>query len=234
MTSLLTATRGSDFAALSRQIKAENLLDRQHGPYFTRIVITFGAYVAAWVTFAMIGDSWYQSIVAVALGLAFTQVAFLGHDGGHQQIWKSKKTNDLLGLIAGNLCVGISYAWWVDKHNRHHAKPNYEGFDPDISDGVLAFTRDQVAARSGSVSRFVTRHQAWLFFPLLTLEGVSLHVAGVQALISGKTRRKRGTEIAMLALHALLYVAAVLLVLSPVKALVFIAIHQAIFGVYMG
>ena len=26
------------------------------------------------------------------------------------------------------------------------------------------------------MARFITRHQAWLFFPLLTLEGINLHV----------------------------------------------------------
>lgn len=237
MTSVLavpSAARGSDFAALSRRIKDENLLDRRHGHYSVRIALTLGALAAAWVAFALVGDSWFQTIVAVSLGLAFTQVAFLGHDGGHQQIWRSKRINDTLGIVAGDLLTGLSYGWWVDKHNKHHAKPNYEGFDPDIGDGVLAFTADQAAARSGPVSRFITRYQAWLFFPLLTLEGINLHVASIQSLCSRATHRYRRTEIVLFTIHVLLYLGAVLLVLSPVKALVFVAIHQAIFGVYMG
>jgi fatty acid desaturase len=181
-----------------------------------------------------VGDSWYQTIVAAALGLAFTQVAFMGHDGGHQQVARSKRVNDLIGVLAGDLLVGLSYGWWVDEHNKHHAKPNHEGYDPDIGEGVLAFTRQQAAEHDGPVSGFIARHQAWLFFPLLTLEGINLHVQGFAWLRTTRVRRLRRTELVLLTLHVVLYLSTVLLVLSPVKALVFVAIHQAVWGLYMG
>ena len=69
------------------------------------------------------------------------RVAFLGHDGGHQQILRGRRGNELVSLVAGNLLVGLSFGWWVDKHNRHHAHPNHEGLDPDIGDGVLALAK---------------------------------------------------------------------------------------------
>jgi fatty acid desaturase len=234
MTTVVEAVRGSDFARLCREIRAANLLERRRGSYITRIALTAAAFVGAWWAFAWVGNSWYTTIVAASLGLIFTQVAFLGHDGGHQQIGRSKRTNDTLGIVAGDLLIGLSYGWWIDKHNRHHAHPNHEGQDPDIGDGVLAFTTNQAASRRGPISRFVTRHQAWLFFPLLTLEGLNLHVASIQGLLSRGQRRYRAVEILLFTLHVVGYLAAVLLVLSPVKALVFVSIHQAVFGLYMG
>ena len=234
MTLTLGVRKGSDFSVLSRQIREAKLLDRRPVSYTLRIGFTALAYVGGWVAFALVGDSWYQTIVAAVFGLIFTQVAFLGHDGGHQQIWRSKRANDLLGIFAGDLLTGLSYGWWVDKHNRHHAKPNFEGHDPDIGDGVLAFTTDQAANRKGPVSRFITRNQALLFFPLLTLEGIQLHVASIQSLREGRTHKRRRLEIGLFTVHVLAYLGAVLLVLDPVKALVFVAIHQAVFGVYMG
>ena len=83
----------------------------------------------------LIGDSWYQLGLAVALGVVFTQLAFLGHDAGHQQIFRTRRANDVLGIGIGGLLVGLSYGWWLDKHNRHHAHPNHEEHDPDIGDG---------------------------------------------------------------------------------------------------
>ncbi|HEV7204962.1 MAG TPA: acyl-CoA desaturase [Jatrophihabitans sp.] len=234
MTLTLAARKGSDFSVLSRQIRDAKLLDRRRISYTFRIGFTLLAFVGGWVAFALVGNSWYQTIVAATLGLLFTQVAFLGHDGGHQQIWRSKRANDWLGIIAGDLMTGLSYGWWVDKHNRHHAKPNFEGHDPDIGEGVLAFTTEQAANRRGPVSRFITRNQALLFFPLLTLEGLNLHVASIQSLRDGRTHKRRGVEIALFTVHVLAYLGAVLLVLDPVKALVFVTIHQAVFGVYMG
>jgi fatty acid desaturase len=234
MTAIIEQKKGSDFAALCREVRAAELLKRRRGNYATRIAITAVAFLATWTAFVLVGDSWYQTIVAAVMGVVCTQLAFLGHDGGHQQVYGSRRANDALGIVAGDLCTGLSYGWWLDKHNRHHSHPNHEGLDPDIGDGVLSFTTGQVAARTGAVGRFITRHQAWLFFPLLTMEGLNLHVASVRALIGGKTRRYRRTELALFTLHVMGYLAAVLWVLSPVKALVFVSIHQAVFGLYMG
>lgn len=238
MTLTLGVRKGSDFSVLSRQIREAKLLDRRPVSYTLRIGFTALAYVGGWVAFALVGDSWYQTVVAAVFGLIFTQVAFLGHDGGHQQIFASRRANDLFGQLTGNLLVGLSYGWWVGKHNRHHANPNKEDHDPDIGDGVLAFTTGQVAARTGRLGRAITRRQAWLFFPLLTLEGLNLHVASIQSLLSGSPRSARGgqrrTEALLLAIHLIAYVAGLLLVMSPAKALAFAAVHQAVFGLYMG
>jgi fatty acid desaturase len=232
-----TARRGSDFAALCRQVRAAGLLERRYGGYLLRITFTLAAYAAAWAGFVWLGSSWLQLITAVVLGILFTQVAFLGHDGGHQQIVRARRGNDLLSIFAGDLLVGLSFGWWVDKHNRHHAHPNHEGHDPDIGDGVLAFTTEQVAARHARLGRFIARHQAALFFPLLTLEGLNLHVASVRFLLTtpaSRSGRYRIVEMVLFTVHLAAYVAALLLVLDPVKALAFFAVHQAVFGLYMG
>jgi fatty acid desaturase len=225
---------GSDFAPLLREIRSARLLDRRRIDYTVRVVLTVGAYAAGWWAFVRVGDSWYQTIVAVVLGLLFTQVAFLGHDAGHQQLARTRRVNDLIGLVAGDLMVGLSYGWWVDEHSQHHAHPNHEGRDPDIGDSVITFTGEQTAARRGSVERFIAAYQAWLFFPLLTLEGINLHVQAGTWLHGATSKRYRRTEYLLLALHVVAYLTVLLLVLSPVKALVFVAIQQATWGVYMG
>ncbi|HST48647.1 fatty acid desaturase family protein [Jatrophihabitans sp.] len=234
MTATAETTRGSDFALLCRQVRAAGLLGRRGGHYAMRISVTVLALVAVAAGFVLGGDSWYQLGTAAVLGVVSTQLAFLGHDAGHQQIFKTRRANDLLGIGIGGLLVGLSYGWWLDKHNRHHANPNHEEHDPDIGESILAFTTAHVAARTGGLYRLVARYQAWLFFPLLCFEGLQLHVASVQSLISGRQRRYRRTEWLLLSVHLVGYLAAVLLVLSPVRALAFVAVHQAVFGIYMG
>ncbi|MDT4912130.1 MAG: hypothetical protein QOC66_1258 [Pseudonocardiales bacterium] len=234
MTTTLDATRGSEFAGLSKQVRAAGLLDRRRVNYTVRIALILLAYSGTWTALVLVGDSWYTTIVAVVLGLVFTQVGFLGHDGGHQQIAAKRKNNDVVALIAGDLLIGLSISWWVSKHNKHHANPNKEHHDPDIGEGVLAFTTGAVARRSGGVGRWITRFQAYLFFPLLTLEGFNLHVASVLHLRKAKRDRARTIELLLFTTHFAAYLGGILLVLSPVKALVFIAIHQGVFGLYMG
>jgi fatty acid desaturase len=228
--------RGSDFAALCRQIRDAQLLERRYGSYVVRIVLTLLAFAACWAAFGWLGDSWLQLITAGVLGVAYTQVAFLGHDGGHQQIWRNRRANDLLSIVAGNLLVGLSYGWWIDKHNRHHSHPNHEGIDPDIGDGVLAFTTGQIALRHATLGRFIARHQAALFFPLLTFEGLQLHVAGARHLLAPATGRARyrRLELVLFLAHIVFYLGALFTVLTPAQAIAFFAVHQAVFGLYMG
>ena len=78
----------------------------------------------------------------------------------------------------------MSYGWWVSKHNRHHSHPNQVDRDPDIASRAIAFTDDHARARRG-IGVWLARRQAWLFFPMLLLEGLHLHVAGVRALFGG-------------------------------------------------
>jgi fatty acid desaturase len=224
--------RGSEYAELSRQIKSAGLMDRRPGYYLWKIASTVGLLAAGWACFVALGNSWWQLAVAVFMGLIFTQMGFLGHDAGHRQIFTSRRASYVTGLLIGNLGIGLSYGWWVAKHNRHHVHPNTEGADPDIAVGVLAFTTAQVRESRG-LARWIFRHQAYLFFPLLLLEAFALHVASVQAL-SGRAFRDQRWERALFALHVAGYFGVVFLVLSPVKAVAFIAVQQCLFGLYLG
>jgi fatty acid desaturase len=224
--------RGSAYAQLSRLIKQAGLLQRRSRYYAWRIAITAGVLAAGWAGFVLVGDSWWQLAIAVLLAAVFTQIGFLGHDAGHGQIFRSRRANYIVGILHGNLAIGLSYGWWVDKHNRHHAHPNTEGEDPDLEVGPLAFTKGQAGASRG-LARLAHRYQAYLFLPLLLLEAISLHINSIKSLANRKAHN-RTREIWLLAIHMAGYLGIVFLVLPPVKALVFIAVQQGLFGIYLG
>jgi fatty acid desaturase len=224
--------RGSDYATLLKAMRRTKLLDRRPGYYAMKITINAVLMAAGWTAFVLIGNSWWQLATAVYLAVIFTQTGFLGHDAGHSQIFRSRRANYLVGLLHGNLGIGLAFGWWVDKHHRHHAHPNQEGLDPDIGGESIVFT-DAQARSSRGVRRFLARHQGGLFFPLLLLEAGALHVASVRALRQQGYRHQL-REGLLLGLHFALYLTAVLLVLSPLHALVFVAVQQGLFGVYLG
>ena len=171
--------------------------------------------------------------MAVFLAVMFTQTGFIGHDAGHRQISGSRRGSDLIGRIHGNLLIGLCYGWWTTKHNRHHAHPNQVGQDPDIAGNAIAFTAEHTWARRGA-GIWLARSQAWLFFPMLALEGWYLHVAGIRVLLSRRGTRARLAESSLLAAHLAGYLIALFLVLSPLQAVAFLAVHQCLFGLYMG
>ncbi|HZC39320.1 MAG TPA: fatty acid desaturase, partial [Streptosporangiaceae bacterium] len=115
-----------EYALLSNQIRQAGLLERRPRYYAWQITITTVLLAAGWAGFVLVGDSWWQLAVAAFLAVMFTQAGFLGHDAGHRQILGSRRGNYVLGVLHGNLGIGLSYGWWVRKHNRHHAHPNTE------------------------------------------------------------------------------------------------------------
>jgi fatty acid desaturase len=88
----------------------------------------------------IIGDSWWQLFVAAFLAIVFAQLAFIGHDAGHKQIFRTRRHNNVIGTSHGGL-VGMSYGWWISGHNRHHANRNHEEQDRDLKISALAFTQ---------------------------------------------------------------------------------------------
>jgi fatty acid desaturase len=225
--------RWSEYTQLSRQIKQAGLLERRHGWYAARIGINLLLLAGGWAAFAILGESWWQLLTAAYLAVVFTQLAFLGHDAGHRQIFRSRRANDRVGLVHANLLTGISFGWWVPKHNAHHTNPNHEDLDPDISITALAFTPDQASSKHGLV-RMIARYQGWLFFPLLLLEAAHLHLASAKAIIRGGHSRANLLEGLLLLIHVAAYLAALLVVLSPLQAVLFLAVQQGLFGLYLG
>ncbi|MFF4441044.1 fatty acid desaturase family protein [Streptomyces sp. NPDC001621] len=226
------AGNGSDFARLSQRIAAAGLMRRRPGYYTARIGLVVALYAAGWGAFFLLGDSWGQLAVAAFLALVFGQVALLAHDLAHRQIFGRRRPSEIMGRLFGNLGVGMSYGWWMNKHTRHHANPNHEDLDPDVAPDILVWSTDQARASRG-VARVIGGHQALLFFPLLTLEGFNLHVSSLRAL-RAPYMKKRALEGALLLLHIAGLLSALFLVLSPGKALAFLALNQCLFGVYLG
>jgi fatty acid desaturase len=221
----------SDYGQLLALVQRAGLLHRSVTAYVRRFLALGGAALAGLGAFVWLGDSWWQLVVAAYAGGLLAQLGFLGHDAGHQQIFSSRRSNDRLGLVLSNLGVGLSYNWWVDKHNRHHRHPNEVGHDPDVERNVLAWTQSQARAQRG-VLRIVARHQDVFFFPLLLLEGWNLHVAAARTLL--QRPRRHATELMLLSVHVLVTVTVLLTFLSPWRALAFVAVQQSVFGLYLG
>ena len=181
----------------------------------------------------MVGNSWTALAVAPLLGVLFTQLGFIGHDAGHNQVFGTRRRNRILGLAAGNALIGLSFGWWVPKHNAHHAHPNEIGRDPDIGEAAPLASAGAPGNRPGPLASWLARWQAPMFFPLMLLRSSGMHVLGIKRLCQRRDHAA-AAEAALLALHAALYLTVVLWVLSPLKALAFIAVQQGVFSVYLG
>jgi fatty acid desaturase len=221
-----------DFAELRAQVRGAGLLRPRPWAFARALALALVALALLWTAFGLAGVTWWQLVIAALMGGVFAQLGFLGHDVGHHQVSRDPRVTAVLGCLLGNLGIGLGFGWWNDKHNAHHTHPNDEERDPDVRPGALVWVAKHATERSG-LARLVTRWQAVLFLPMLTLEGLSLHLNSVRAF-----RRRDGSvrwaELSGLALHLLVNVGFVLWLLPLGHAIVFLAVQQGVFGLNLG
>ncbi len=220
------------FTELAHDVRDKGLNDRT--PWFylaigAGLVVALAGAVAGMV---LLGGSWYQLLIAGALGVIFTQFAFLGHEAAHRQVLRTGPANDRLGRVVANFFVGMSYSWWMTKHTRHHGNPNRIGHDPDILPGALAYRVEDVP-RTGALS-WINRHQGWLFFPLLPLLGIDLHRASLGTLLGRRKVEGRAWELVLMAVRFTVYFGLVFWLMPPGMAFAFLGVQLAVFGAYLG
>ncbi|WP_394555094.1 fatty acid desaturase family protein [Agromyces sp. MMS24-JH15] len=221
------------YTALSRVVRESGLLNRTRWFYAVLITVLALALGGAITGFILLGDSWFQLLMAGALGIIFTQFAFLAHEASHRQVLESGPANDRVGRILAAGVVGISYSWWMTKHTRHHANPNKLGKDPDIEFDTISFVETDAAKQRGLLA-LITRRQGWLFFPLLTLEGLNLHYRSMGTLFARGPVKGRWIELGLIAARFAIYLGAIFWVLPLGMAFAFLGVQLAVFGVYMG
>jgi fatty acid desaturase len=221
------------YSELLKTVKAAGLLERRVGFYITVFSVLALLMAATWFGFALIGDSWFQLLIAAALGIICTQLSFLAHEAGHRQIFASRRANDWAARLLATSVAGISYSWWEQKHGAHHNHPNVISKDPDIAPGPIAFHAEAVADRQGRLA-FLTRKQGWFFFPLLFLVGLGLQIDSVKFIVRRAKVTHRWVEIPILAVRLSLLPVLAFSFLPLGMAFAFIGVQLAVFGFYMG
>ncbi|MEO8262873.1 MAG: acyl-CoA desaturase [Pseudolysinimonas sp.] len=223
----------SSFTGLLADVKGAGLLGRTRVFYisvFTTLVLALGGAITG---FVLLGDSWFQLLIAAVLGIIFTQFAFLGHEASHRQVFESGRANDRIGRTLSSGLVGISYSWWMNKHTRHHANPNTIGKDPDIEVDTVSFLEEDAATARG-IRAFITRHQGAFFIPLLVFEGLNLHVKSFGHIFGRGKVDNRALEIVLIFARMAVVIGAIFWVLPVGMAFAFLGVQLAVFGIYMG
>ena len=224
----------TDFIALTEQVRAAGYMERDIKWYVLRMIRQGIGYLAVLALFLTLGQTWWQMVTAVLFAFMCTQTAFISHDAAHRQVFASAKKNAWLARITGNLFVGLSYGWWMNKHGKHHLNPNKIGVDGDIDPGALVFDPDNAAKRTG-FAKWFARRQGAFFFPLLTLAALDLHIAAVKRVLDRKqVVPERTAEIALLVVRLVILPAFTVWFLGWGIGLAFVAVQVMGLGMYMG
>lgn len=129
---------------------------------------------------------WQLFLSAVALGLGWHQLVFIGHDAGHLEITHNYWVDSLLGCFLGSYVGGLSLGWWKRNHNVHHLVTNDPTHDPDIQHlpffaitsklfGSVYSTYYEKILTFDAAARFLVPLQQYLYYPILSFGRFNLY-----------------------------------------------------------
>src|SRR2546427_324653 len=95
---------GADYAALRRVVVAAGLLERAYGYYLVRGGFTFGLLGVALALALLLPPSpGWLLLTAPLLAFSVVQVALIGHDAGHLEVFRRTSWNWALGSLCWSL-----------------------------------------------------------------------------------------------------------------------------------
>lgn len=241
MTATLTGTH-SNFSQVLNLVRDAGYLKKKPSFYIIRLVVISVIASALWtgagfLAWAATLNGWWMVLafaIVALLGVMSAQYGFIAHEAAHRQIFRNNNLNDWTGLILANLFAGLSYGFWLKKHNKHHQRPNQIGEDPDIAIRVLSFTTESKMSKKG-IERWFSDRQGYLFPLLLLFTGFDLLLDSV----AGMGRKDRSIGIRILEFSLMLirqfapYVVLAIM-FGPFWAMAMWFVMMMSFGFFMG
>jgi len=242
MSATLTAPQLTNFNRILTQVRDAGLLAKKPSFYIIRLAVLSVVAVGFWVLGGFIASLSSQNqlwmiaafFLVGALGIVSAQYGFIAHEASHRQIFRNNKLNDWTGLILANLFAGLSYGFWLRKHNKHHQRPNQIGEDPDISIRVLSFTTESKESKKG-IERWFSDRQGYLFPFLLLFTGFDLLLDSMVGL--RRTDRKlsvRLLEFSLMVIRQSFPYVVMAIMFGPLWAIALWFVMMLSFGFFMG
>lgn len=228
-----------------QQLLREGLFETRPSFYVATLSWVALLFVAS-ITLALIGTNWTAYMAsAVLLGFFWQQLAFVGHDLGHNAVTHNMRRDTLTGSVLGSMLGGISIAWWKRSHNVHHVVTNSIEHDPDIQHLPLFAIDPQLVLNGGfyssyharlfrldRVALFFLRHQHYLYYPIMAVARFNLYAQSWLLLLNSKARvPNRRIEIASLLLFAVWNAALLSVLPSAGAVLAYLLVSHAVAGI---
>jgi delta8-fatty-acid desaturase len=133
-------------------------------------------------------QSLYIATSSFLLGFFWQQLAFMGHDLGHNSVRGSAKSDWAPGLLV-TVLFGVSVQWWKRSHNVHHVVTNSLQHDCDIQYlPVFALSERQLRPEGffssyherlfkfDWLASWIVRWQHVLYWPVMGIARFNLYV----------------------------------------------------------
>eukprot|EP01084_Bolivina_argentea_P263473 445952_1 len=138
-----------EFKILYHELWDKGWFETSYWYYTSKFTVLFSMMCGVFTLFHLCNlySFWPLGVLAsILLGMFWQQLAFIGHDIGHNALTHNVFIDSCIGLIGGNFLEGISIGWWKYTHNVHHVRTNDGEWDPDIQHmPVIAISKQYLA-----------------------------------------------------------------------------------------
>lgn len=176
------------FRLLTQKLEEAGLFKTDYSFYYKMMVVYSCLFLTILAGVLMHESKLVHALSGAMLGIFWQQMAFIGHDLGHNAVTHNRVRDSYWGLFVGNFCTGISIGWWKRSHNVHHVATNSVTYDPDIQhlpvfavDPILVTTKlfstyaDMYMPLS-DITHVLVKYQHWLYYPVMAFARFNLYV----------------------------------------------------------
>lgn len=240
--SMLAIKSTTHFNQILSQVRDAGLLSKKPSFYIIRLIVLTIAAAGFWTLSGFLSILTEQNklwliaafVLVAGLGVLSAQYGFIAHEASHRQVFRNNKANDWTGLLLANLFAGLSYGFWLRKHNKHHQRPNQIGEDPDIAIRVLSFTTESKESKRG-IERWFSDRQGYLFPLLLLFTGFDLLVDSFAGLVRKDRKLSiRLLEFSLMMVRQLTPYVVFAILFGPIWGLALWFVMMMAFGFFMG
>jgi len=197
----------NDFRQLYAYFVKEGYFEPRLNDYMIKAIPLSILIIMVWVMIVFSNSNAIHFLAAIMLAIFWQQIAFIGHDCGHNGVFCNRDQDSKLGLFIANFLTGITGDWWKATHNVHHAVPNSIYDDPDIAhlpffavtprffDSIYHTFHHRVMLFDAVARNVLVPYQHILYYPIMCFARFNLYAQSLIRIIKEPYVEKRSHEL---------------------------------------
>ena len=177
-----------------------------HAPFvqILHMILVVLVYAGAYLVLLLQPETELRLLALVILAFISVQAGYIAHEAGHGAITRQRWLVVMIGQFFNTFLTALCYSHFQKIHVCHHAHCNEREVDIDLQSNLVSLYPEAKQKNSNTrVGRFITRYQAYLIWPLISLQGFTLKIDSLKTLKQNPDKTR--IDQFVLLLHLLLW-----------------------------
>jgi len=217
---------------LRNELKSAGCFTRAPIQQISHMVVVIALYAVGYSMLLTQPDIVVRLASLVLLALVSVQAGYIAHEAGHKAITRHRLLAVTIGQFFNTFLTALCYSHFQKIHVCHHSHCNERDRDFDLQSEVFSLYPESKLQKTTRIGRFITRYQAYLIWPLVTLQGFTLKIDSIHTLRQNPTTTR--ADQLVLGLHFLLWFGLPVYTLGWADAVINYALMTWFIGPYLG